>query len=244
MSSSSNTKPELRLDWCSYQAAKYACEHWHYSGCVPAGKLVKIGVWENKQFIGAVLFSWGANRNIGSPYGLQMNQCCELVRIALANHHTPVTRILKIAISMFKKQSPGIALIVSYADQNQDHHGGIYQGGNWFYVGQTGKDTNNYCPDWSVKFPDGRLMHRKTYASKYGTTKPREIGLEYFIHKPKHKYLYLLTPEMRAKIEPLAKPYPKRAPDKGNHPDQGQGGGAIPTQALHPSPIATGGTHD
>lgn len=27
----SSPKPELRLDWCSYQAAKYAVEYWHYS---------------------------------------------------------------------------------------------------------------------------------------------------------------------------------------------------------------------
>lgn len=227
--SSSKSKVDLRLDWCSYKAAKYACEKWHYSGCVPAGKLVKVGVWENGKFVGVVLFSWGANRNIGSPYGLAMTQVCELVRVALGQHQTPVSRILRVAMALLQKQSPGVVLIVSYADQNQDHHGGIYQAGNWVYVGCTGKDTNNFCPDWSVKMKDGSLMHRKTYASKYGTTKPKDIGLEYVFHLPKHKYLYPLTPEMRAKIEPLRKPYPKRASNKGTHPDQGQGGGAVPT---------------
>jgi len=46
-------KVELKLDWCSYQAAKYAVENWHYSKCMPVGKLVKIGVWEDKKYIGA-----------------------------------------------------------------------------------------------------------------------------------------------------------------------------------------------
>ena len=51
----------LHLDWCSYEAAKYAVEHWHYSHSLPIGKLVKIGVWEDDQFIGAVVFGYGAN---------------------------------------------------------------------------------------------------------------------------------------------------------------------------------------
>ena len=53
------TKPELRLDFCSYQAAQYACRRWHYSKKIPVGKLVKIGVWEDGKFIGAIIFGDG-----------------------------------------------------------------------------------------------------------------------------------------------------------------------------------------
>jgi hypothetical protein len=49
------SKAILKLDWCSHEAAKYACEHWHYSKCVPKQKTVKIGVWENSVFIGCVI---------------------------------------------------------------------------------------------------------------------------------------------------------------------------------------------
>ena len=45
-------KVDLRLDWCSYEAAKYAVEHWHYSKRMPKSKLAKIGVWEDGEFIG------------------------------------------------------------------------------------------------------------------------------------------------------------------------------------------------
>jgi len=38
----------LRLDWCSYEATKFACTNWHYSRSVPAGKLMKVGVWAEK----------------------------------------------------------------------------------------------------------------------------------------------------------------------------------------------------
>ena len=40
----------LKLGWCSYAAAKYAVEHWHYSKVMPSGKAVYIGVWEEAEF--------------------------------------------------------------------------------------------------------------------------------------------------------------------------------------------------
>ena len=61
-------KKNLRLDWCSYHAAKYAVEHWHYSKTMPTPPVLNIGVWESGKFIGVVLFSRGANNNLGRPY--------------------------------------------------------------------------------------------------------------------------------------------------------------------------------
>ena len=74
----------LHLDWASHESCKYAVEHWHYSRSLPVGKLVKIGVWEDKKFIGCVIFARGANMNIGKPYGLDQTECVELARVALS----------------------------------------------------------------------------------------------------------------------------------------------------------------
>jgi hypothetical protein len=219
MNLSKNTKPRLRLDWCSHKAAKYACEHWHYTGSVPGGKHIFVGVWENDVFIGCIIFGCGANNFIGSPYGLTQDMVCELVRVALTNHASPVTRIISIALKFLVKRSPKLLLCVSYADQAQGHHGGIYQGGNWIYVGQTKTECQ-------IKIK-GKVLHRKTVFSRYGRQdlawiqKTIDPKAERIVNPPKHKYLYPLTSEMRDKIAPLAKPYPKRAHDKGNRPDQG-----------------------
>src|SRR2546422_940116 len=70
----------LRLDYCSHEAARYAVMHWHYSRSVPAGKLVKIGVWETGEFIGCLIFSYGANRNLAKSVGLTQMEVCELTR--------------------------------------------------------------------------------------------------------------------------------------------------------------------
>ena len=228
------TKAELKLDWCSHEAAKYAVEHWHYSKSLTAGKMVKIGVWEDQKFIGVVLFSWGANRNIGSPYGLKQIEVCELVRVALTKHLTPVSRILAIAMKMLHTQSPGVKLIVSYADQNQGHEGVIYQASNWVYMGQ----TDPRCTE--LKLPDGRVLHQRTVFGSHGTNEASKIGATWIKSLGKHKYLYPLTPEMKAKIELLRKPYPKRAIVKGSQQANADNGGSLPTRSLQSSKASSG----
>jgi hypothetical protein len=198
---------DLKIDWATHEAAKFACENWHYSKCIPVGKLVKVGAWENNKFIGVVLFARGATPNLGNPYNLGQDECVELVRIALTKHQTPVSKIAAIAIKFLKKSNPKIKLIVSFADQSQNHHGGIYQAGNWIYAGQSG----------SAKF----------YMIKNKLTHPRSLGSlgliqnlsgaqkldqnAYVVDVPgKYRYLMPLDSEMRDRIIPLAKPYPKR----------------------------------
>src|SRR5690606_854940 len=118
-------------------AAKYAVEHWHYSQSLPASKKVKIGAWERPAqvadylFIGCVIYAWGSNQHLGTAFGLSMNETAELCRVALGKHITPVSRIVAISLKMLKRQCPGLRLVVSYADVDQNHHGGIYAAGNW-----------------------------------------------------------------------------------------------------------------
>jgi hypothetical protein len=92
------SKANIRIDWATHEAAKYACENWHYSKSVPVPPLVKVGAWEEQKYIGVVMFSRGASSNLMKPYGLEQDQGCELTRIALTKHTTPVSRIVKFAI--------------------------------------------------------------------------------------------------------------------------------------------------
>lgn len=197
----------LHLDWCSYEAAKYAVEHWHYSRVLPAGKLVKIGAWEDGQFIGCVLFGRGANNHIGSPYGLEQIQVCELVRVALKEHKSPVSKIAAFSIKMLKRHSTNLRLIVSYADPEQNHNGAIYQAMNWVYVGIS-QGQKEYLIE-------GKVTHKRSVSSKYGTRgleklKAMGVNADYAHLQWKHKYLFPLDDAMRKQIEPLRKPYPKR----------------------------------
>jgi len=78
---------DLHLDWCSYDAAKYAVHNWHYSERMPSGKLLRIGVWEDDDFTGVIIYSRGAAPNIGSPYDMEQTEICELTRVALTDHN-------------------------------------------------------------------------------------------------------------------------------------------------------------
>ena len=223
-------KPQLRIDWATHAAAKHACENWHYSGSTPVPPLVKIGAWENGKYIGVVMFSRGASSNLMKPYGLQQDQGCELTRIALTKHDAPVSRIVRLAIMFLKRNSPSLKLIVSFADPHYGHHGGIYQAGNWVYVGDTAAGREFW--------KDGKRLHSRQVSEKgwniqqgvkRKTVKPSEC--EIIKTNGKHRYLMPLDAEMRAQIAPLAKPYPKRAKDQAaSYPDAL--GGETPTRAL------------
>jgi len=204
------SKADLRIDWATHAAAKYACKNWHYSKSVPVPPLVKVGVWENGKFAGCVIFSRGATPSLLRPFGLTQVEGCELTRIALTDHKSPVSRIVRLAILFLKKNSPELRLMVSFADPNEGHHGGIYQAGNWIYSGMS-SPSNEYIG------PDGKRWHARMVKKKGWTTvqgvrrkvlTPDQCKL---VKKPgKHRYLMPLDAEMRAQIEPLAKPYPKR----------------------------------
>ena len=211
-------KSDLKIDWASHEAAKYACEKWHYSKTLPVGKLVKVGAWEDGKFIGVVLFAWGANKSLGAPYGLGMTECCELVRIALTNHNAPVSRIAAIAIKFLKRQSSGLRLIVSFADPSAGHHGGIYQAGNWVYSGTC-------AATFEYRLNGNRLNKRAYTGHNFGNQKLALPAGAIKVDIPgKHRYLMPLDNEMRAKIMPLAKPYPKRVKQAmtGDQPEQRQ----------------------
>lgn len=218
---------------CSYAAAKHAVESWHYSRAMPAGRLVRLGVWEDDAFVGVVLFGRGAAIHIGKPFGLRQTEVCELVRVALTNHTTPVSRVLAIAVRILRRTSPGIRLVVSFADSKEGHHGGIYQAAGWVFLG--GKHDRAY----RVR---GEMFHPKTLHSRYGVGGQSVPWLRSNIDPAaesvrlpvKLKYALPLDDAMRAQLAPLALPYPKRAaePTSVGPDDQSGQGGATPTRPL------------
>jgi hypothetical protein len=164
-----SSRPELKIDWATYEAAKYACQHWHYSKKIPVNKLLKIGVWEDGAFIGVIIFGVGASAVIHKQFGLKNTEVCELVRIALKEHKTPVSRMISIALRFLRANASKIRVVVSFADPNEGHHGGIYQATNWIYTGKSAITTEYfYNGDWRHKtdvykrVPGGGQGHKTT----------------------------------------------------------------------------------
>jgi hypothetical protein len=229
-------KPELRLDFCSYRAAAFACRHWHYSKKIPVGKLVKVGVWEGGGFIGAIIFGDGLLGPKGMVYGgVDKFKIAEIVRIALRDHQHEVSRMISIAIKLLRKRCAGIELIVAFADQAEGHHGGIYQASGFLYAGESepGRMFRHRAT--------GRILHNRAVSvngrrSHFGKIRkvPRHDECEIISGSRKHRYLLPLTPEMEVIIQKMRKPYPKRAASVANDaPGHQLGeGGSTPTAAL------------
>jgi len=217
-----SNKPALKIDWATYEAAKFACEKWHYSKCIPKSKLAKIGVWENDKFIGVVIFGVGATSDLVKRYGLRMEQGCELVRVALTKHQQPVSRIVAISMRYLKTQFPNLRLVVSFADPSHGHHGGIYQAGNWIFNG-TSQSSDEYI------YKGKRWQGRSFRNSHKGMEKHPDVQI--VKGSSKYRYLMPLDDDMRKQIMPLAKPYPKRV-KKQESENPSDLGGAIPTHTL------------
>ncbi len=200
-------KSDLKIAWATHDSALYACKNWHYSRCLPVGKLVKVGAWEKGKFIGVVVFGRGASPNLGKKYNLGQDRSVELVRVALDKHITPVTRIVAIAIKFLKKANPKLKLIISFADTNRGHHGGIYQGGNWLYTGTS--EGNTF---YMIK---GKLTHPRSVGAKCTCNietvrKKLDPNATAVWCEGKHRYLMALDKETEKSIEKFRTPYPKK----------------------------------
>ncbi len=235
-----NRSPSLRLDWCSHEAARHAVLRWHYSRRMPRSKLVRIGVWEDSRFCGAILYGLGATPNLPKPFGLGSTEVAELVRVALApGRHHPTSKCVAVSLKMLWRHCPGLRLLVSFADSGQGHVGTIYQAGGWLYLGETRQ---------SYLRVRGELVHPRTLYDRYGPggqsipwlrehVDPRAERVEM---APKLKYVWPLDRKLRGSLEAISLPYPKPAAEAtgvaaGDQPDQG---GSIPTRPLQISRTA------
>lgn len=198
---------ELTVAPCGHDAAKYAVTCWHYSEVMPAGKLLKHGVWESGRFTGAVIYGRGATPRLTGQFGLQQTECVELVRVALRDHQHHVSQIVADSLRQLHRTNPGLRLVVSFADPGQGHHGGIYQAGNWLYLG-----TGNPPPEYVIH---GQRMHsRSVYAKGWSQSvpwlranvDPNAQGLRL---PGKHRYVMPLDKQTRRRVAKLAKPYPR-----------------------------------
>lgn len=227
----------LRLDFCSREAALFAVMVWHYSGTLPAGRLVCVGVWEDGVFVGVVIFGRGASSEIGSPFGLAQNQVVELCRVALGPHRTATSRIVTVAVRMLRRFCPGLRLLISYADAEVGHVGILYQAMGWLFIGTTNRE--------SLIRIGGRLTHPRTVASRYGTRSiawlREQVDAEtaHVRTLPKFKYVLPLDDAMRQQIAPRVLPYPKRP--KEQDPAQSPQGWRVRLAAGRPNSVHGGG---
>ena len=207
----------MRLTRATPKAIDYACKHFHYAKAVPVNT-VGYNVYNGAdEWCGVILYGTGANRNLGTEYGLPQGGVLELVRVALNGKQEQTSMAVAMSIKQLKKDVPHCRLVVSYADCDQQHLGTIYQATNWIYVGL--RDKGDYS--FIIK---GKKTHRKTVHSHMvvidgikrhcpetieAVRKFIDARATIAVTEGKRKYLMPLDKKMRKQIVPLAKPYPK-----------------------------------
>lgn len=163
----------MRLTRATPKAIKYACMKFHYAKAVPVNPIGYNVYNQQDEWCGCVLYAYGANKAIGSQYGLQNGECLELVRVALNGKQECTSQAVAMSLKQVHKDCPLCQLVVSYADCDQQHLGTIYQATNWIYVGEMNKG------DVSAFIINGKKTHKKSVYSKIVI----EGGQKYIAHK-------------------------------------------------------------
>lgn len=105
-------------------------------------------------------------------------------------------------------------MVISYADNTHDHHGGIYQATNFYFVGTSQAGVQGFRNP-----KDGKTLHKKTAYEYEGTSSTKrwvdELGWEPVMTKRKNLYVYPLVKGPKKKEAMIAElgyeiqPYPK-----------------------------------
>jgi hypothetical protein len=97
-------------------------------------------------------------------------------------------------------------MVISFADPDQGHHGGIYQAGNWYYLGKT-------IPRAEFRDATGRVWNYRTIEARR-LRSPGRIDMSVFEKvrpSARHRYLMPLDKSMRRQVAKFAQPYPAPA---------------------------------
>lgn len=192
----------MRLEKASIKAIRFACLNFHYSKSVPVNPFA-FSVFNNQnEWCGVIIYSGGANNNLGKPYGCRGGEFIELTRMALNGKQESTSKALSISLKLLNKYLPLVKIVISFADTKQNHIGTIYQATNWYYV-ETVKTTPDY-------FFRGRWMHQRQVNSLIGSLKKLPQGTKTRKGADKIRYIYPLDKTLVDLCKKISNPYPKK----------------------------------
>lgn len=160
------------------QARETICAH-HYTRSWPAGKS-KVFNYD----VALVVFSIPANYNVAKWLLCPPNRVWELTRLWAPDGHAPnlLTQAIAHAVKAFHQLDLADALI-SYADPNARHKGGVYRAASWTYLGQS-EEARAYRKDGLI------VSRRKFHSGKRHLNKDEIIALGYAEHRLPGKYRF------------------------------------------------------
>jgi hypothetical protein len=162
---------------------------------------------KNEKLIGCMSYGHPvSNRTIDSiAPGLELDEVLELTRLVCLDGYGKNLESYVIAQSFewIRKNDPKVKVLVSYADPEVSHTGGIYRATNWIYQGC---GVSKVMPDFSIKLTeDGEWVHSRTVGARYGNKNVNSlagaIGHTFWRKEEtaKHRYIYFLCAKKEKK---------------------------------------------
>jgi len=166
----------------------------HYTRSVPSGKSHYVLFQD-----AVIVFSIPANKNISTWLLNKPNAVWELARLWAPDGHAPnlLTQSISAAASVLEQIEPDVEALVSYADPNVGHSGGVYRAASWVFLGQC--EENRAYRDSS-----GNIFSRRAFHSGKKSLTKAEILAKGFIQLKlpgKIRFAKGLTRTARKQIE-------------------------------------------
>jgi len=182
--------------------AKYLVENFHYSKNLPSNVTINYGLFIDDECVAAACYGPCVSRHVPKDW-------VELRRLVKSeNSNFILSQFLAKTLKIMRKNVPAI---LSWADPNQAHHGGIYQATNWIFTEQKSGCNRTFIDEL------GNHIHPRTVYARYGTQSvPIILGKfpKWSAYIPKTKYRYLM-PGLLSKsrcleiLKTKELPYPK-----------------------------------
>jgi hypothetical protein len=206
---------DLSVSTIPMLAAKEILERHHYLHSLPGGTKLCFGVFNGQRLMGALTLGAGPALAYSLVEGAKPEDCLTLSRLWLSDElpANSESRVISIVLRALKKNTT-LKFLISYADPSQGHIGTIYQATGWLYTG-----LSSAMPLYDMG--DGIQRHSRSVSYAFGSHSTKYfaehgINVKLIAQSQKHRYLYFLDPQWRARLKGPVLPYPKKEVTNGN----------------------------
>lgn len=147
-----------------YTEAKTLLENHHYKGKYRFESLLAkfvFGLYDNSELIGVLVYGQGCSKRFESKYG---SKALELRRLVFSKQ-IPNLGSYFISRTIRILKSRAVEKVISYADANVGHSGGVYKASNFQYLGK--EKYIQYVMKHGGKIVGKRQIYQKNKHGKY-----------------------------------------------------------------------------
>jgi len=155
---------------------------------------------ESETLIGCMTYGYPVGRLAADSVSdlVKQNEVLELTRLFIHDGYGSNIESYAIGQSFkwLRENDKSIKVLISYADPQAGHIGGIYKGTNWLYQGDSMRLVDSYALKYNLD--DKLWIHSRTVFSMYGSNSidilKKQIGKTFYLklEERKHRYIYLL----------------------------------------------------